>query len=155
MPPPDRTAMDQALKAIVVPAIRRMGFSGRWPHFRRERGTEIQMITIMFSKYGGSFCIEAARMSFEEFEQKQRQWRAHCKELSKDKLTAGHTLPTSRRRFGAEPPHADRWFEFGPRDYEVASGQERPVRPPEFYDGVARGALSGLVRYADEFFGMS
>ena len=143
--------MDQALKAIVVPAIRRMRFSGTWPHFRRDRGAEMQMITIMFSKYGGSFCIEAARMSLEEFEQKQQQWRAHGKELSKNKLTAGHTRPTSRRRFGAEPPHADRWFEFAPRDYEVA-GQKRPVKPPSFYDGVARDALSGLVRDADSFF---
>jgi hypothetical protein len=143
--------MDQALKAIVVPAIRRMDFWGRWPHFRRERGTEFQMITIMFDKYGGSFCIEAARMSVEEFEQKQQQWREQGKELSKDTLTAGHSRPTSRQRFGADHPHADRWFEFGPKDYAVA-GQERPVRPPEFYDGVARDTLSGLVRDADRFF---
>ena len=152
MAAPDRKAMDRALKAIVVPKIRSKGFSGRWPRFRRERGAEFQMIMIMFDKYGGSFCIEAGSMSHAEFLEKQRQWKKHGKELSKGELTAAHCGVARRRRLGADELHADRWFQFGPRDYEVAAGEERRLMPPEFYSRIARDALSAVARDLDRFF---
>lgn len=144
--------MDRALKAIVVPKIRSMGFSGRWPHLRRERNAEFQMIMIMFDKYGGSFCIESGRMSHAEFREKQAQWRSHGKELSKEKLTVGHCALYGRRRFGGADPQGDRWFAFGPRDYEVSAGKERPSRSREFYESIAREALAAVERDIDRFF---
>lgn len=152
MAPPDRKAMDRALKAIVAPKIRSMGFSGRWPHFRRERGTEFQMIMIMFDKYGGSFCIEAGCTSRAEFLEKQQQWKKHGKELSKNELTAAHCGAARRRRLGADELHGDRWFQFGPRDYEVAAGEKRRLMSPEFYSSIARDALSAVMRDIDRFF---
>ena len=129
-----------------------MGFSGKWPHFRRERGTEFQMIMIMFDKYGGSFCIESGRMSHAEFREKQGQWKNHGKKLSKEKLTAAHCTLYGRRRFGGPDPQGDRWFAFGPRDYEVAAGKDRRLMSREFYESIASEALAAVERDIDRFF---
>jgi Domain of unknown function (DUF4304) len=63
----DRERMKSALKTVVVPKVRSLGFSGSFPHFRRKRESEHQMLMFMFNKYGGSFYLEAGRLSVTEF----------------------------------------------------------------------------------------
>ena len=64
-PPPDlytRADMDAALKGVLVPHLRAMGFAGSLPRFRRERNGAIELLTVSFSKYGGAFDIWIVRI---------------------------------------------------------------------------------------------
>jgi hypothetical protein len=55
-----RDRMIAALKETVVPMLRDMGFSGSFPHFRRVREKQIDLLTFQFNRYGGSFVVEVA-----------------------------------------------------------------------------------------------
>ena len=59
---PSRKAMEQALRAVAVPAIRELGFTGSFPHFRRRGKDEVQFLMFGFHKYGGSFYVQAGRL---------------------------------------------------------------------------------------------
>lgn len=52
--------MDDALKAVVVPALRLRGFMGTFPHFRRIGECGIDLLTFQFDKWGGGFVVEIA-----------------------------------------------------------------------------------------------
>jgi hypothetical protein len=57
-PVPDRNKMVAALKAEVVPQLRKNGFSGSFPHFRRIGPTKTDCVTFQFDKWGGGFVVE-------------------------------------------------------------------------------------------------
>jgi hypothetical protein len=61
--PTNSLAMRAALKEIVVPVLRSMGFKGSLPHYRRITADKIDLLTFQFNKYGGSFIIEIASCS--------------------------------------------------------------------------------------------
>jgi len=55
-----RDKLIAALKEIVLPTLRNMGFRGSFPHFRRERDEQLDLLTFQFSRWGGSFVVEIA-----------------------------------------------------------------------------------------------
>ncbi|GGA78656.1 DUF4304 domain-containing protein [Ornithinibacillus halotolerans] len=55
-----RLEMVSALKSVVVPELRKKGFKGSFPHFRRISHSQIELLTFQFDKYGGGFVIEVA-----------------------------------------------------------------------------------------------
>ena len=57
--------MIEALKAIVVPKLRERNFKGSFPHFRRVREDQIDLLAFQFDKRGGGFVIEISRCSSE------------------------------------------------------------------------------------------
>ena len=52
--------MKQALNMTVIPALRRDGFTGSYPHFRRRRDNRIELLSFQTNKWGGSFRVEAS-----------------------------------------------------------------------------------------------
>src|SRR4051794_5602597 len=60
-----RDAMIDALKGVVVPALRSRGFSGSFPHLRRPAAERIDLLTFQFDRNGGGFVIEVARCPLE------------------------------------------------------------------------------------------
>jgi hypothetical protein len=50
-----------ALKGLVVPQLRTMGFRGTFPHFRRIGSDQIDLLTFQFDKWGGGFVVEIAK----------------------------------------------------------------------------------------------
>ena len=104
---PTRAQMDEALKRIVVPGLRRQGFKGSQPHFRRPRDGHVDLLSFQFSQWGGRFCVEAARCRPEGIDgpgdhvpaAKAKAW----------------DLPT-RHRVGSEQPGYDHWFAFEKED---------------------------------------
>jgi len=144
---PERGAIQRALKSIVVPRLRELGFRGSFPHFRRVRGGEHQTVTFQFHKYGGSFCVEAGRIPESQFCVLQARWRASGKELLPDSLTSGHAR--IRHRLHA-PPHGDHWYQFGETNLEIAPNH-RP-RPESFYTQIANEVAVDLANEVAEFF---
>ena len=56
-----RTKMIGALKEIVVPTLRELGFKGSFPHFRRLSDNGIDLLSFQFDKWGGGFLIEISK----------------------------------------------------------------------------------------------
>jgi hypothetical protein len=58
----DQSQMLEALKTILMPSLKRDGFSGSFPHYRRRRPDFYDLMTFQFDlRGGGGFIIEIAR----------------------------------------------------------------------------------------------
>lgn len=56
-----RRKIEKALKEIVILLLKKKGFQGTFPHFRRFSKNEINMITFQFNRYEGSFTINIGK----------------------------------------------------------------------------------------------
>ena len=120
-----RDKMVAALKEIVVPTLRDMGFRGSFPHFRRQRDEQMDLLTFQFSQWGGSFVVEIA----------------HCPAIgytlptgemvSPDRARVDHQHYRSRLRLGVRPPpnNRDHWFRFKPDSPTVYTDTALEVLP--------------------------
>ena len=129
---PVRESMNTALKAVAVPRLRKLGFKGSFPHFRRLHVNHVDLAVFQFNKYGGSFVIEIASLSQEQVDS---HWSGS---LSLGKATVYDT--NSRHRLGAVQG-GDHWFVFGKQNDEP--GHEI-VEPPHVYERIAAQAASLL-----------
>ena len=138
--------MNAALKAIVVPKIRALGFVGSLPHFRRKSGSAREMLMVQFNRYGGSFCLEAGRMSQAELERLQESWRAAGKPLTEAQLTVGHCHWRNRARLGGTEvsPNTDHWFVFAPSSQSSEHLHD--------FDAVAANAARAVEAQVEPFF---
>ena len=59
--------MVKALQETVVPTLREAGFKGSFPHFRRIRDDQIDLLTFQFDRHGGGFVIEIGKCPPEGF----------------------------------------------------------------------------------------
>jgi hypothetical protein len=130
-----RERMMGAFKTRFVPALRKRGFVGSFPHFRRRLPDRIDYLMVQFYSAGGSFVLEVGRTGPDGFT--EGPW----KDLPVDKINVGHIF-YDRRRLTPRDAHGgwrgrDR-FEFGPCKYD----SPQPVKPQEFYDAIADQALT-------------
>ena len=105
-----RDKMIAALKEIVVATLRDMGFRGSFPHFRRHRDEELDLLTFHFSQWGGSFVVEIAYCPAVGY-------TLHTGEaVSADRARVHHQHYRSRLRLGVRPPpnNRDNGFHFEP-----------------------------------------
>jgi hypothetical protein len=100
-----RKMMNHALKKSVVPFLRKYGFKGSLPHFRRKNETNIDLITFQFNRWGGSFVIELATCPIEGV---TTHWG---EQIPPNKVTA-HDV-NKRFRLSAKSKDEDgKWFDF-------------------------------------------
>jgi hypothetical protein len=100
-----RAAVDAALRSIVVPALRKAGFKGSLPHFRRIGEDKIDLLTFQFDKYGGGFVVEIAMCEPGGF---VMPWGDV---IPPAKVTAHH-IASPRPRLGPAGIGQDHWFRF-------------------------------------------
>ncbi len=97
--------MIATLKAVVVPALRAKGFSGSFPHFRRIRAAQIDLLNFQFSMFGPSFCVNlhaCPPSGYTDYSGKH---------TPPNKVTVTHVGGTLPRRLGSKPPkQTDHWF---------------------------------------------
>jgi Domain of unknown function (DUF4304) len=111
-----RDNMIDALKRIVVPALRGRGFSGSLPHLRRSTCGRIDLLTFQFDRYGGGFVIEIAQCPPEGF---TTSWG---EKIPPNKVKAWDLHPD--HRFRLQPvcgSGTDSWFRFDSGDVEVVA----------------------------------
>ena len=114
-----RTKMIGALKELVIPKLRAMGFAGSFPHFRRPKDAVIDLLTFQFSSWGGSFVVEVASCP-------AAGAKIYTGEVVPAKKVTAHDI-SYRLRLGSNPPKkADHWFDFesatyGERIYGMAA----------------------------------
>lgn len=117
--------MNSALKLVTIPRLRKLGFKGSFPHFRRLRLDHVDLVVFQFNKYGGSFVIEVASLT-------QEQVNAHWnKSLTLQNATVYDA--SKSHRLGAAQG-ADHWTVFGKHNHE--SGHEI-VEPSHVYERIA------------------
>lgn len=101
----ERKMMDNALKKIVIPMLRKQEFKGSFPHFRRKNEKNIDLITFLFNRWGGSFVIEVASCPAEGV---TMYWGEH---IPSNKVNAHHL--NNRYRLGQKSKDEDGiWFDF-------------------------------------------
>lgn len=111
-----RDEMNRALKARFVPALRQLGFKGSLPHFRRQRHSRVDLITVQFDRHGGGFVVELSQCGLEGV---TTHWG---KVISANTVTAHDLHPGQCHRLGATGSDIDHWFRFddGTSPMEVA-----------------------------------
>jgi len=103
----ERKAMNDALKELVAPKLRAVGFKGSLPQFRRVASGGLDVLTFQFDRYGGGFVIEVARCSQEGF---VTTWG---KEIPASKVTAWDLPSSWRHRIQPQVGGStDSWFRF-------------------------------------------
>jgi hypothetical protein len=111
-----RDSMDRALKGTVVPQLRKAGFSGSFPHFRRRGGGAIDLLTFQFDRNGGGFVVELARCAENGF---TTHWGKY---ISASKVTAWDLNPADRHRLQpVAGSGTDSWFRFDQGQVEFAT----------------------------------
>jgi hypothetical protein len=109
-----RDRMIAALQEIAVPVLRDIGFSGSFPHFRRIREPQIDLLTFQFNRHGGSFVVEVAFCAPDGF---TNHWGKH---IPPKKVCAHDIHPKQRLRLGSHPPQkADHWFYYEPERSDI------------------------------------
>jgi hypothetical protein len=102
-----REEMDAAIKSLILPHLRAMGFKGSLPHLRRLRGNAADLIAFQFRSSGGAFVVEIGRVSPDGFD-------FHGRHIPLAK--ANVTYLAHRHRLGAPvSSRGDHWFTFADR----------------------------------------
>jgi hypothetical protein len=117
--------MIAALKEIVVPTLRDMGFRGSFPHFRRQRDEQLDLLAFQFSQWGGSFVVEIAYCPASASTLKAGEF------VAADRARVHHQDFRSRLRLGVRPPpnDCDHWFQFEPEYPSVYRDVAEAVLP--------------------------
>jgi Domain of unknown function (DUF4304) len=110
----DRAEMDAALKAIVLPELRDLGFKGSLPHLHRARGTACDLLTVQYLSAGGAFTVELGRVAPDGL------WFAG-RQIPVKKLNT--TYLRWRHRLGAPLEGGDHWYRFAQNDPAMIARQ--------------------------------
>ncbi len=103
---PTREEMIAVLKSIVVPVLRRSGFTGSFPHLRRLGEKQIDLITFQFDKWGGGFVVEISKCGTDGV---TMSWG---EKIPPKKITAHDLHPRDRFRLGCKGPGTDHWYRY-------------------------------------------
>jgi Domain of unknown function (DUF4304) len=99
--------MTKALKDIVVPRLRELGFEGSFPHLRRRRADRVDLFTFQFDRHGGGFIVEIAQCAPEGV---TTHWG---KQIAANKVTAWDLPPAQRARIRpGEGSGTASWFRY-------------------------------------------
>lgn len=133
---PQGRFMKKALKRVVVPELRRMGFSGTWPDFRRCKGERLAIMSFQFDKWGGGFTINLAIAPAAGFITHAGTF------VPPDKLNAYYSTGPKTRIQPGDGSGTQDWFRF-----------DRPAQNPtqDIYDEVAHQVLP-LLRKAEDWY---
>lgn len=138
---PVREKMETAIKSLIVPKLREMGFKGSMPHFRRTGESKADLLTFQFNSSGGSFVAELAVCTTADIE---NHWRA---DLTFKNVTAQDI--NSRQRLGSKTKGSDHWFVYGKKNYEA--GHEK-IEPDVIYQNIATEVISLLHSQAEQIW---
>ena len=99
-----RKRMDQAIKEIIILFLRVEKFKGSYPHFRREKNGQLNLMTFQFSLYSPQFVVEIANCS------PDGMITSFGKELNPAQCRVNHM--GNRLRIGSLKSGTDYWYDF-------------------------------------------
>ena len=120
-----RNKMISALKEVVVPTLRDMGFRGSFPHFCRHRSEQLDLLTFQFGSWGGSFVVEIAYCPAAGYT------APHGVTIPPERARVYDQGFSSRLRLGVRPPpnNRDHWFKFEPEHPTIYRDTAQQILP--------------------------
>ena len=134
-----RSLMISALKDCFVPELRRLGFTGSFPHFQRRLSQRVDFLTVQFNRDGGSFVVEIAKCG------PNGKLEGFGSELPVSRLNVQFFSDRLRLGSDREAGRTDHWFVFGPRMCDPTE----PAKPASFYESVAKSVVPFLQAQAE------
>ena len=108
-----RRQMAASIQEIVVPILRKHGFSGSLPHFRRIKGNTLHLLSFQFDMNDDAFTVEVAACENKPLETN------YGEVIPVDKITAFVIPPEQSIRLVEAEDNIDKgintWFRFKPR----------------------------------------
>jgi hypothetical protein len=131
-----RKEMVKHLTEIVIPVLRKKGFKGSFPHFRRITSDRINLLTFQFDRHGGGFVIEITNCQPNGF---TTSWGT---KIEPNKLTAHDLFNRKRIQANMDTPNSltDDWFRYD-KQHLLGFGN--------IYKKVCKDVLSKLDRAED------
>lgn len=141
---PHRQAIDAALKAKLLPALRAAGFTGTYPKLRRTVGDRLDLMDIQHSSSGGRFYVNLGQAPAEGFT--RDEWLST---IPLEKLETGHCYQDRSRL----DPKSTWWkrkhgWDYGPRSYDGPV----PVREVGFYEEIASTVADRFADVGEAWF---
>jgi len=96
--------MRGSFKSILIPALARRGFRGNRSTFRRFGPDYLDLLTIQYWKYGGSFVLEFGRTVRGDFQ------TSGGPIIPEEKMDVAYLVPTARARLEERDPLPDDSF---------------------------------------------
>jgi hypothetical protein len=129
-----RKEADRALRQYFLPTLRNLGFKGSGRHFRRILEDRIDLVTVQFGKWGGSYCVNLAVCSPQGLPG-----------IPQEKVTAFDVLPGPRVRLTLDGLPGDCWFRY----FNAHGGPHQFEGTPE---ECAKAAAAALSTHGETFF---
>lgn len=85
--------MRAALRMHTIPWLWELGFTGSYPHFRREQEDCIDLLSFQTNSYGGSFTVEVSAVFPGHPESNRLHWDGEPEELNVFSTNHRHRLP--------------------------------------------------------------
>ena len=98
--------MRKALQELVVPVLRRHGFKGSFPHFRRATSNRIDVLHFQFDKYGGGFAVNIGKCPPEGTTDSEGY------HTPPKKVTIANVPMDDFLRLGGKSEQDDHWFRY-------------------------------------------
>jgi hypothetical protein len=99
-----KAEMTKAFKKILIPELRKSGFSGSFPHFRLLEKDLARLLVVQFNRHGGSFVLEFSNLPIPCADLSRRQ-------IPIEKLEVYDAPSKFRRRLGSSDERSDgKWF---------------------------------------------
>lgn len=99
-----RKRMDNAIKKIAIPFLRNEKFKGSYPHFRREKNGQLNLLTFQFSLYSPQFVVEISNCPI------GGMTTSYGKELKQTQCRVQYM--SNRLRIGSLISETDYWYDF-------------------------------------------
>ena len=98
--------MDKAIKEIIIPFLRKENFKGSYPHFRREKNGQLNLLTFQFSLYSPQFVVEISNCPV------NGMTTSYGKELKPAQCRSHYMNWENRLRIGSIKNGTDYWYDF-------------------------------------------
>lgn len=119
-----RDKMVSALREVVLPTLRDMGFRGSFPNFRRARADQLDLLAFQFSRWGGSFVVELGYCPVSGYTSLSGE------HYPPNRVQVHHLHHQQRIRLGSRRPEvADYWFQFEPESERIYTQTAAEVLP--------------------------
>jgi len=102
--------MTAELKRSVIPELRRLGFSGVFPHFRRLTSVQTELLSFQYHRYNDTFVVEVGYCAPGPY---ISPWSG---EMPPETLSTNHLDLTQRSRLRLQGPKTGPWIAFSSED---------------------------------------
>ncbi len=130
-----KKSMYNAIKTIVIPSLRKKGFKGSLPYFRRHTNGYIDLLTFQNSSYGGRFCIEIGKYT------SKGVLNPGGKIIPPEKVKTSNLSPFDKRPRLSPTMKGDYWFIY-----------EKSALFSDVYQKLAKEVLSLIGKQAEEWW---